>query len=545
MANGINLSIGANTKEVQSAITTGMVEPLENALTVLKELAESGDTSGDALTEAMQKVRAATQDATQAQKALAVEQAKQAVSGGTAGTASDSGSSGAMVFDGVAESSEKAGDAVKESGEKIEEGSKVGEAALMNLGFSAGTAGELFDGPSGLLSSVGTFAAFLGPALGPELAIPITVLGVALSAVSGFFQQDTESAQQLQSTIQSLTKTFIDNGDAGKLSTKETNDALEQLAETSGKTGSELSDMRENAETSNVSFKGLADAIGSSNVPVLEEYRKHLEDSTAAIQKNATVVHTAQGEEYEYTSAQQKHLDSNKALLDSINDQITAQGKAKNSQEAYTAAAEKASAQDKSIAAANTLAVKTDAATRAAAAQRIHDSENMAKAATQSYASSVQDAYAKAGSDIDDYVKNGKFDLDAYQKDLEKNADAIASYQSNIQKAIVLLAKGGHDQAIDYLEKLGPDAAPLIAAFIKAPAKQQASLEQEWDTLGSAAGSSFASSTQRQVNAADIIAKIKLEADESAVQASIQRIQRQTVTIGVNMVPLGTGSRKF
>jgi hypothetical protein len=62
------------------------------------------------------------------------------------------------------------------------------------------------------------------------------------------------------------------------------------------------------------------------------------------------------------------------------------------------------------------------------------------------------------------------------------------------------LGKDGHDKAIQYLESLGSDAAPLVDAFVKAPADKQADLARIWDTLGNASSSSFGSGLQRGLN---------------------------------------------
>jgi hypothetical protein len=122
-----------------------------------------------------------------------------------------------------------------------------------------------------------------------------------------------------------------------------------------------------------------------------------------------------------------------------------------------------------------------------AAIRFLEEEAEAAEAFATNYAESVQGAYAEAGSAIDQFVEDGKFNLDEYNTHLETSAEAIRNYQVNIVKASADLS----EQALDYVRSLGPEAAPALQAFIDAPNDQKARTAQNWHQQGVIASGAY------------------------------------------------------
>ena len=106
---------------------------------------------------------------------------------------------------------------------------------------------------------------------------------------------------------------------------------------------------------------------------------------------------------------------------------------------------------------------------------------------TETYNESVQDALAEAGDSWEKYTEDGKVDLAGYAQAMEDQIAAVEAYQENMTTVSQQLS----DEALAYLQNMGVEAAPLLEAFVNAPAAEQERIAAIWDQLGGAAVTGF------------------------------------------------------
>lgn len=111
------------------------------------------------------------------------------------------------------------------------------------------------------------------------------------------------------------------------------------------------------------------------------------------------------------------------------------------------------------------------------------DTLDYVRESTETYNDSVQDALAQAGDAWTDYVEDGKVNLSEYAAAMEEQIAAVEAYEANMVQASQTLT----DEALGYLQNMGVEAAPLLEAFVNAPAAEQQRLASIWDQLGQAA----------------------------------------------------------
>lgn len=141
---------------------------------------------------------------------------------------------------------------------------------------------------------------------------------------------------------------------------------------------------------------------------------------------------------------------------------------------------------------------------------------------TEDYQSSVVDSLTGAGEAWDQYVEDGKVNLSEYNAAIEAQAAAVESFEANLVTASSNLSQ----EALDYIRSLGPEAAPLLQAFVDAPLEEKQRTATNWDTLGRAATdgykqslkldsatSSAVSAAQRTANGNPITFKTQLQND--------------------------------
>lgn len=113
----------------------------------------------------------------------------------------------------------------------------------------------------------------------------------------------------------------------------------------------------------------------------------------------------------------------------------------------------------------------------------IADAVAESQAATELYEQAVVASLTNAGENWEAYVQNGVVNLDRYNDAIEEQAKAVADFENN------LIAASGHlsDEALNYIRSLGPEAAPLLKAFINSPLDERERTARNWDTIGRAA----------------------------------------------------------
>lgn len=141
------------------------------------------------------------------------------------------------------------------------------------------------------------------------------------------------------------------------------------------------------------------------------------------------------------------------------------------------------------LAAETPRAVEANAALEAALAG-IDDAAADAAATTESYQSTVASSLDEAGQAWQDYTTDGIVNLDAYNKAIEDQLAAVTRFEENLVAASANLSA----EALDYIRGLGPEAAPLLQAFVDAPLAEKERTARNWDTLGRASSDGYAQS---------------------------------------------------
>ena len=138
---------------------------------------------------------------------------------------------------------------------------------------------------------------------------------------------------------------------------------------------------------------------------------------------------------------------------------------------------------------------------------------------------SIQSATDEAGSAIDEFVTDQGFNLDAYNANMEKSAQAITQYQQNVVAASSYLS----EEALAYIRSLGPDAAPALQAFIDAPNDQKQRTAANWNAQGQIASDSFSTKLQNQLNGASFNTRVIVTPDMQRVNDELAR--KRTISI--------------
>lgn len=369
----------------------------------------------------------------------------------------------------------------KEAGESVATFKDEAKANLSEVSSSfTGDMQSVVDLVQGTLGGVVADLGPIGLAAGAAAAVGVGLIGAAFSSA----QEDEEAFRQ---RVADLATELIETGRTGAAGLSFISDRLKEMATTTDKTETSLKDLRQAADRSGESYKDLAQAAAGHTDQIDKQIKK-------AVELKNQWQQTGQGQ-----------LEADDAIGSSANNRT----KALDDYIGYLRDAQKAS---------------KDAA---------QESKNFADAggpalvaaaeATQAYADGVQSAYAEAGSAIDDYVKDGNFNLQAYTDNAQKQFQAIADYQSNM----VTLSQTLSDQALQYVESLGPDAAPAIAAFVKAPLAQQRATADVWDKLGSTSASSYNTRLQNDLSGHPASKTVNVYGDLSTFNAQMAEATRQ------------------
>lgn len=462
----IKINFLANTRDVVrdvSNIGDALSDVSDSLNDVARDAARSGAKVSDAYSDAAKDGE---------RSAERLERAFQDASDATA----KSGVSGPEKFARrTVESTEEAGESVRTF--KDEAKANLSEVASSFDG-SATSIVDLFQGTlGGVVADLGP----LGLAAGAAAAAGVGLIGAQL-------EKDQARAEALRQKAADLADEFIETGRVGETSVSYIADAMRELATTTEDGEDNLSSLRKQAEAAGVSVKDyqLANAGAAENTArALEQARDKYQDLADEAEANGGMLSKTE-------RSKQVALGN---TIGTLVDLQQVQEDAKTSAEDY---------------------FKSGADAAAAAGE-----------ATQAYSEGVQSAYADAGASIDDYVKDGVFNLDKYQEATQKNLDAIVGYQKNMSEAQGILAKSGHDTALQYLEQLGPDAAPLIAAFVKAPAEKRDELAAIWDQLGATGASSFGNRLQKDLDATPASKTVSVVPDMAAFNAAMAEATRQ------------------
>jgi hypothetical protein len=503
MAGGFSVAIGSDTRLFEQGIKTGVIEPVEDAQDALQDLAKAGEKTGDS-SRSLDKLGKAGKDAGEdiqdgARKGdKALDQLGK--SGKDAGSDLEAGLKGAQsetaqttadykeMTAKIQAETAKLKASGKESFTPAAESSRAfKDEATANLSEVAssfnGDAQSITDLFQGTLGGIITELGPLGLAVGTAAAVGIGLIGAA-------FSQSGEDAQAFQDRVDSMTgeilSDFTDTGDAVSAIDKK----LREWATDNEKYGVSLVQLRKDAQSAGVGFDDLATTIAGGTTKQLRGMRSEINDTIDSLSKQAAAVDTTAGADRSAAdAAQAKVKQLNSDVIPAINQQIKANENAKAAEEA--------------LAAANDMTI--------AQYRKYVDAQNEASEASQSFADGVQSAYEDAGSNIDDFVKDGVFNLDAYNAQMENSAKAITQYQTNVATASQTLSA----QALEYVESLGPKAAPALQAFVDAPLDQKQRTAANWDVLGSASADSYNKKLQGDLDAVPATKTVKVKVDRT------------------------------
>jgi plasmid stabilization system protein ParE len=308
--------------------------------------------------------------------------------------------------------------------------------------------------------TLGGVVADLGPiglAAGAAAAVGVGLIGAAISGT----QEDTEVFRQ---RISDLATDLIETGRTGSASLGYIADKLKEMATTTDDSATSLQDLRQAADRSGSSYKDLARSAAG--------HTDEIDKQIKAIVKQKD----------EWQQSGQAALEADDALGSSANNRTKALDDTIGYLRDAKKAAKEAADEQKNYAEAGGIALQANAE------------------AVESYGDSVASAFQEAGDAQQGFTDDGVFNLDRYISKTSDSVKQLEDYSANMAKATGELGKSGHDEAIRYLENLGPDAAPLIAAFVNAPAAQQDTLARLWDGLGSTSASNFGSGLQGGLN---------------------------------------------
>lgn len=170
-------------------------------------------------------------------------------------------------------------------------------------------------------------------------------------------------------------------------------------------------------------------------------------------------------------------------------------------------------------------------------------SDTLADAATvqADYEASVVDTLTTAGEAWEDYVEDGKLNIDAYVDNIEAQMAAVAAFESNLVAASSMMSA----EALAYVQQLGPAAAPLLQEFINAPTAQRDRLNAVWTTLGSAAtdgyeqGLAVTDATKTAIEEANTAAqarpiRVPMKPDDANLNNDVQRAIDRLPTYRIN-----------
>ena len=161
----------------------------------------------------------------------------------------------------------------------------------------------------------------------------------------------------------------------------------------------------------------------------------------------------------------------------------------------------------------------------------LNDALTDATEATEEYETAVADSLDAAGQSWQDYVTDGIVNLDAYASAMEAQMQAVAAFEDNLVTASSSMSA----EALDYIRRMGPEAAPLLQAFIDAPLSEQQRLAGIWDQLGRVTTDHYAQSTQlgsvvdRKISEAQSVANgrpisISTMLDSTGLQSAITNV---------------------
>lgn len=404
MAGGVDVNIGADTRDFERSVKAGMQEPVEDAQKALDDYVAAGNDAGDALTKTFTDQQRQTTELKQD-----IDQLNRSIRDGSSTTRRSQVSD----VDEFRRRSSEGFDEIKDSARSnaIEVGASFTGGFDQAVGGLQGFVAEFLAGfgPAGIIAGVGAAA----------------LLGTITSAIDAG-QQAAEAQKQ---AVRDLAGEYIDAGTKGKRSFDSTTDAIKAMATSDGSdviiTLQKAWDL---AHQSGADYQDVVEAIASGSVSQIDQARAAVDRLDSA---HASLAHTTTDYAGRIVSSNVSQIKSNVDLQEALKQ---AEQQAKAAGRAQELAA-KAGLSD--------LQLKKD------------------------LIGQLESAYDDAASGVDQYIKGEHKVLDVkdYLAAMKKREESLERYHDALAKAdlspaaIKFLESQGADTAAAMLrgyEKASP-----------------------------------------------------------------------------------------
>lgn len=478
---GFSVGVAADTRAFETAVKSGIIDPLDDAQDALLDLGKSGEKAGDGLSKS-------TQDAEQSLSKLGRE-------------AKDAGNDVERGMKDAERSTDKLGQAGKEAGDDLERGlkdaqrqtsqtsddfrdmarkiqadsEKIKASSREAFDKSASTTGEFkeealsnfsevtssFQGDMTSITDLaqGTFGGLAS--MGGPASLAFGGIAVAVGLIGSALAESGEDTEEFKQKIKDLAETKLgdlfsqweDSGD-------DLSRGLRKWATDADSYGGSLTDLQKNLRKAGVESGNYVDSIATQSVPAMRGARKEIEAQIKSLDKQASAQRGAGngasalankfGEQSDAARAVKKQLDDNLKVSDEYEKSLRAVAKASGQTvEQYKASAE-------------------------AAADM--------QAANESLADSMKSLAADSAESTAEVLDNSAMSAEKYIRDTRKRQAADAEYYSNLSA----VGKNVPDDVLNYLKTQGESFSQELATYLAATPEQQAAILETWKTAAGA-----------------------------------------------------------
>lgn len=371
MGKGYSISIGSDTSAAEKGIRTGVIDPLEDAVDVLEELAKESDDSGDKLEKAMRGAQRETDDLADETKKLVAQ-------------INEAGHAGRKFGDDFSDGTRKAEDGMEEL---KDESRQTAREAAASFDGSAESIVDMFQEVA-----ANAFVGF-GPAGLAAGLLAAAGIGLATKAV----EDGSISTEEYKQKVAELTDAFIEAGGKGEVATDQFISNLKELAKVTDEAELSLTDLYTASRQRIGTYDDLAKALAGT----VDNYDELIAKQIEARDETKTAIDVEQ-QSWRFRQdvidqlGEQKHAQQD--VIDALVEQKSAVEEAKAAEEAWLAAGGEAYEQ------------------RAAMVDTINT------------------AYDDAAGAVTDYVnkETGVFDTAAYLTAMRERETALRNYQSTL-----------------------------------------------------------------------------------------------------------------
>jgi hypothetical protein len=388
-----------------------------------------------------------------------------------------------------------------EISENVKRGTKDAEGGLRDFkDESASTAKESaasFDGSAdSIVDAFQEVAANAFVGFGPAGLAAGLAAAAGIGLISAEITAGTERGEELKQKISDLTAELIEAGDEGAPSLQYIVDQLAALATATDSVS--LKDLAGTARDSGSDFRDLALATAGNTENLKDLWREGSRRLTQ-LQMEADALDTTTNAGVRRYSSLEKQIAAQQTYVGYLGQSLDV--------------SRKAAEQDR-------LYAEAGGPELAAKAQSMEE-----------YASQVEDSLTGAGEAWEKYVTDGIVNLDAYNAAIEAQVAAVQAFEANMVIASATLS----EEALNYIRSLGPEAAPLLQAFVDAPLEQQNRTAANWATLGSTAGTNYTTSLEGSIPSEITGPTIRPVVDLDRARRDIELFQNQSYTVGIGV----------